>query len=48
MKKMMKPTRNNRLKTMRIDKIRPAAQPDWYKRLRRLSKLTSTPFKVKW
>ncbi len=44
----MKPTLNNRRGTMRIDKIRPAAQPGWYKRLRQLSKLTSTHFKVKW
>jgi hypothetical protein len=43
----MKPTLNNHRGTMRIDKIKPAAQPGWYKRLRQLSRLTTTRFKIK-
>ncbi len=47
----MKPTKptfgTRRTTTMRIDKIRPAAQPGWYKNLRRLSRLASATFKIK-
>ncbi len=31
--------------TGRIPKLRPAARPGWYKRLRRLLKLNATPSK---
>jgi len=31
----------------RIDPLRPAAQPGWYKRLRQLSKLTGNNLKLK-
>jgi hypothetical protein len=46
--KQTKVTLHSKRTTMRIDKIRPAAHPDWYKHLRRLSRLASTTFKVKW
>ncbi len=46
--KHIKSTLNNRRGTMRIDKLKPAANPDWYKHLRRLSRLASSTFKVKW
>lgn len=38
----LKPTRIKRRGTQRIDKLRPAAHPDWYKDLRRLmARITS-------
>ena len=43
MKKSTHIRNRKRITTMRIDELRPAAQPGWYKRLRQLIDKTTRP-----
>ena len=42
-----KPFPVNKRSQVRIDKLRPAAQPGWYKRFRQLASAAGINFKVK-